>query len=240
MNSQHDDGWRLSDALWARMAPLTPRSKPHPLGCHRPRIPDRVAMDAILLVLRTGMQWGALDATGLCSHSSAHRRFREWTDAGVFERFWRDGLLACKALEKIDWGWLALDGTMTKAPLGGGKKSAPTRPTAAKGASSAACSMVTVCRWHWSSMAPTDTTAGCSNRRWRRSSSTSRQPHRVRGCAWIWAMSAAASMSMSGRSGWCRGFEVVGTSARPSVTEHGRGAGSSNARLAGSIVIDVC
>ncbi len=59
MSSQHDDGWRLSDAMWARMAPLIPPPKPHPLGCHRPRIPDRVAMEAILLLLRTGMQWGA-------------------------------------------------------------------------------------------------------------------------------------------------------------------------------------
>ncbi len=55
-------------------------------------------MDAILLLLRTGMQWAALDATVLCSHSSAHRRFREWTDAGVFERFWHDGLLADDAM----------------------------------------------------------------------------------------------------------------------------------------------
>jgi transposase len=96
MSSQHDDGRLLRDAMWSRMAPLIPPPKPHPLGCHRPRIPDRVAMDAILLLLRTGMQWGALDATGLCSHSSAHRRFREWTDAGVLERFWHDGLLACE------------------------------------------------------------------------------------------------------------------------------------------------
>lgn len=86
-------------------------------------------MDAILLLLRTGMQWGALDATGLCSHSSAHRRFREWTDAGVFERFWHEGLLACEALEKIDWGWLVPDGTMTKAPVDGGKnRPEPYRP----------------------------------------------------------------------------------------------------------------
>jgi hypothetical protein len=34
-------------------------------------------MDAILLVLRTGMQWNALNATGICSSSSAHRRFQE-------------------------------------------------------------------------------------------------------------------------------------------------------------------
>ncbi len=90
-------------------------------------------MDVVLFLLRTGMQWGTLDATGLCSRFSAHRRFREWTYAGVFERFWREGLLACEALEKIDWGWLALNWTITKNPLGG-KKSTRTRPTMAMGA----------------------------------------------------------------------------------------------------------
>ena len=39
----------------------------------RPRVPDRDAMDAILLVLRTGMQWNALNATGICSSSAANR-----------------------------------------------------------------------------------------------------------------------------------------------------------------------
>src|SRR4051812_20403406 len=52
------------------------------LGCHRPRVAGRDAMDAILLVLRTGMQWNALNATGICSSSSAHRRFQEWEQAG--------------------------------------------------------------------------------------------------------------------------------------------------------------
>jgi hypothetical protein len=29
------------------------------------------------LVLRTGYQWNALNATGICSSRSAHRRFQE-------------------------------------------------------------------------------------------------------------------------------------------------------------------
>jgi transposase len=57
---------------------------PHPLGYHNPRVPDRQAMNVILFVLRTGCQWNALNATGICSSSSAHRRFLEWTEAGVF------------------------------------------------------------------------------------------------------------------------------------------------------------
>lgn len=119
--SKHDDGFRLSDELWERMEPLLPAPKAHPLGCHRPRVPNRAAMDAILLVLRTGMQWNALDGTGLCSCSSAYRRFREWIGAGVFDAFWRRGLLEYDELKGIDWSWLALDGAMTKAPLGGEK-----------------------------------------------------------------------------------------------------------------------
>ena len=114
-----DDGWRIPDALWQRIEPLLPARPPHPLGCHNPRVPDRAAMNAILLVLRTGMQWNALAATGICSSSSAHRRFSEWTEAGVFERLWREEFSAYDAQHGIDWDYLALDGAMTKAPLGG-------------------------------------------------------------------------------------------------------------------------
>ena len=116
-----DDGWRLPDALWAKMEPLLPARPKHPLGCHNPRVPDRAAMDAIFFVLRTGCQWNALKETGMCSSSSAHRRFQEWVAAGVFAAFWREGLLAYDALKGIEWTWLALDGAMGKAPLGGGK-----------------------------------------------------------------------------------------------------------------------
>ena len=89
-----DDGWRIPDAVWERLEPLLPARASHPLGCHNPRVPDREAMNAILLVVRTGMQWNALNATGICSSSSAHRCLQEWVKAGVFEAFWRQELLA--------------------------------------------------------------------------------------------------------------------------------------------------
>jgi putative transposase len=76
-------------------------------------------MIAILLVLRTGMQWNALAATGICSCSSAYRRFREWAEAGVFLGFWWQGLFAYDAKQGIEWEWLAMDGALGKAPLGG-------------------------------------------------------------------------------------------------------------------------
>src|SRR3954470_4813197 len=129
-----DDGWRLPDALWAKIEPLLPARPKHPLGCHNPRVPDRAAMDAIFFVLRTGCHWNALRETGICSSSSAHRRFQEWVGAGVFAAFWRAGLLAYDALQGIEWTWLALDGAMGKAPLGGEKNRPQSdRPRQARG-----------------------------------------------------------------------------------------------------------
>ena len=116
-----DDGWRMPDWLWERVGPLLPAGPAHPLGCHRPRVPDRAAMDAILLVLGTGMQWNALNGIGICSSSSAHRRFQEWERAGVFTELWRQALLAHDDTIGIEWEWLAMDGAMTKTPLGRAK-----------------------------------------------------------------------------------------------------------------------
>lgn len=116
-----DDGWRMPNWLWEKVEPLLPSRPEHPLGCHNPRVPDRDAMDAILLVLRTGMQWNALNVTGICHSSSAHRRFQDWEKAGVFHEIWRQGLLDYDDEVGIDWSWLAADGAMTKAPLGGPK-----------------------------------------------------------------------------------------------------------------------
>jgi putative transposase len=116
---ERNDWWRMPDWLWAKIEPLLPPAPVHPLGTHRRGVPKRQVMDAILLVLRTGMQWNALNATGVCNSSTAHRRFQEWERAGVFHEIWRQGLLDYDAQVGIDWTWLAADGAMSKAPLGG-------------------------------------------------------------------------------------------------------------------------
>lgn len=86
--------WQISDKLWQEIEKLLPERKKHCYGGHNPRVPDRSAMNAIFLVLRTGMQWNALNATGVCTSSSAYRRFKEWSEAGVFEKLWQNGLCA--------------------------------------------------------------------------------------------------------------------------------------------------
>src|SRR5262249_35087235 len=98
-----------------------PARPSHPLGCHRPRVDDRKAMDAIFFVRRTGCQWNALHETGIGSSRSAPCRCPEWVEAAVFVALWAQGLVEYDALQGIAWAWLALDGAMTQAPLGGEK-----------------------------------------------------------------------------------------------------------------------
>jgi putative transposase len=118
-------------------------------------------MDAILLVLRTGMQWNALNVTGVCSSSAAHRRFQEWERAGVFHEFWRQGLLDYDAVVGIDWAWLAADGAMTKAPLGGPKTGPNPTDRAKKGRNGRSSAKERESRSGSSTRAPTATTTNC-------------------------------------------------------------------------------
>ena len=75
-------------------------------------------MDGIFYVLRTGRQWKALPK-GFGASSTVHLRFQQWRAAGVFERLWQEGLIEYDARHGLDWEWQAMDGAMTRAPLGG-------------------------------------------------------------------------------------------------------------------------
>ena len=124
-NNKTTTGFRISDELWAVLAPLLPvHVNTHRFGGGRPRVPDRKCADGIFYVLRTGCQWKALDQTDICAASTAHDRFQEWVKAGVFLRLWQSGVECFDELKGIEWEWLSMDGAMTKAPLGG-EKSGP-------------------------------------------------------------------------------------------------------------------
>src|SRR2546430_204508 len=118
-NTRTPTGFRISDELWAVLEPLLPiHINPHRFGGGRPRVPDRDCANAIFYVLRTRCQWQALDQTELCPHSTAHDRFQQWVQAGVFLRLWQAGLEQFEELRGIDWDRLCMDGAMTKVPLG--------------------------------------------------------------------------------------------------------------------------
>ncbi len=112
-----DDEWRIPKSLWEHIEPLLPPKRSHPKG-GRPWTSARQCMDGIFYVLRTGCQWKALPRSFRAA-STVHLRFQQWRAAGVFERLWQQGLLEYDARHGLEWKWQAMDGAMTKAPLGG-------------------------------------------------------------------------------------------------------------------------
>lgn len=110
--------WKVSDELWERVEPLIPPAPSHQKG-GRPRMPDRQAFEAIIYVLRTGIQWNALPRA-LGASSTVHDRFQEWEQKGLFKALWQAGLHEYDELQGIQWERQAIDGVMTKAPFGQG------------------------------------------------------------------------------------------------------------------------
>ena len=116
--------WEVSDEFWARVAPLIPKHQRDPNkvyklkpGTGRKPLPARQVFEAILFVLRTGIQWKALPKAQFGSASAVHRYFQEWEAAGVFEALWQKGLCEYDEFEGIGWEWQSIDGCMVKAPL---------------------------------------------------------------------------------------------------------------------------
>lgn len=119
-----DFSYSVPDVIWYRIITLLQsssirRRKKKKTG--RPRMDDRKAMSAIFYILRTGCQWNALPRSLGASSTTVHDRFQEWRKEGVFRRMWMDGLSVYDRTNRIDWKWQAMDGVITKAPLGGKK-----------------------------------------------------------------------------------------------------------------------
>lgn len=85
------------DAIWQTIEGLLPGpDRSHPLGCHRPRVADRVCFEGILIRLVTGCAW--VDAErilgGAVSDTTLRARREEWLDAGVFDRLAAEAIAA--------------------------------------------------------------------------------------------------------------------------------------------------
>jgi transposase len=108
--------------LWdqfAALLPPRPATDPtHPLGCHRPRVADRIVFDKLLQVLRFGCSYqGIADTT--CSATTIRNRRDEWIRLGVFTQLKTIVLDAYDRVVGLLLDHLAVDGCITKAPGGG-------------------------------------------------------------------------------------------------------------------------
>jgi transposase len=107
------------EPLWIQFAALLPtRQVHHPLGCHRPRIPDRVVFDKLIQVLVFGCGYRRI-ADQTCSATTLRRRRDEWISAGVAEQVRLAVLAGYDRMHGLELEHLAVDGCTTKAPCGG-------------------------------------------------------------------------------------------------------------------------
>ena len=111
------------DAVWASIEPLLPppTSKPHPLGCHRQRVSDRLCFWGILIRLTTGSSWVDIEAIldRRVSDTTLRARRDEWIAADVFERLKTEAVAAFDRIIGLDMSEVAVDGSLHKAPYGG-------------------------------------------------------------------------------------------------------------------------
>src|SRR5512136_2264832 len=93
----------VDDALWERIAPLLPPQPPRPHG-GRPRLSDRVALNGILFVLKTGIPWEHLPQhMGYGSGMTCWRRLRFWQRTGVWPALQRILAEYLDIAGQVDW-----------------------------------------------------------------------------------------------------------------------------------------
>ena len=112
---------RVVNAVWTTVQALLPPPKPdtHPLGCHRPRIPDRDCFTGILTRLVTGCSWDVAARLAGPSETTLRDRRTAWIKAGVFDRLVAEALAAYDKIIGLDLTEVAVDGSLHKAPCGG-------------------------------------------------------------------------------------------------------------------------
>ena len=107
--------------IWDLFSELLPQKKvEHPLGCHNPRIPDRVVFDKLVQVLLFGCAYERI-ADESCSATTLRRRRNEWIASGVMGRLQQIVLDAYDWMIGLELSDVAVDCCITKAPCGGEK-----------------------------------------------------------------------------------------------------------------------
>jgi transposase len=106
----------ILEPLWVQVAALLPtRQDTHPLGCHRPRIPDRVVFDKLIQILVFGCGYRRI-ADRSCSATTLRRRRDEWIALGVVDQLQPLAVAAYHRMHGLDLEQLAVDGCSPRRP----------------------------------------------------------------------------------------------------------------------------
>ena len=96
------DRHALTDSQWERIVPHLPPV----LG--RPGVNDRLFLDGVLWIAKTGSPWRDMPAH-LGAWAQVYQRFARWSEAGVFEK------LFAHFAEDRDLEYLLIDSTIVRA-----------------------------------------------------------------------------------------------------------------------------
>ena len=121
----------LSDTQWEKIQPLLPKLKRHRRG--RPPKDNRVVLEGILWVLKTGARWRDVPSDIGVSGSVCWKRLRRWDQQGVWLRIWRAFLSELDQRGRLDWRESFLDGSFAPAKKGAKESAKPSVERAQSG-----------------------------------------------------------------------------------------------------------
>ena len=105
----------VPDGLWAIVEPLIPPFTRRPQGGGRAPVASRAVFTAIVYVLTSGCSWRLLPSAFGVDYRTAHRRFAQWTSAGLWRRLHVAITDEPGASTEIDWSRAILDAAMARA-----------------------------------------------------------------------------------------------------------------------------
>jgi transposase len=108
----------VPDELWVLVEPLIPRFRPRPQGGGTAPLPDRMVFTAIVYVLSSGCSWRDLPPSFGVPFQTAHRRFSQWTKAGLWRDLHRAVLDELGGQGLLDWSRVIVDGAAVRAKKG--------------------------------------------------------------------------------------------------------------------------
>lgn len=94
----------LTDEQWSRLQEVLPKNRPGP----KPKIGDRLFIDAVLFRAKTGVPWRDLPER-FGPWKSVYNRFRNWARRGAWEEIFKELQL------EVDESFSIVDGSIVRA-----------------------------------------------------------------------------------------------------------------------------
>lgn len=108
------------DDFWQVAQPLIPVPPPRRQGGGKRRADNRAVLAAIVYLVQAGCSWHKLPTALFgVSRATTHRRFTEWTRAGLWVQLHQQFLDRLGVIGEVDWARAVVDSISVRAEKGG-------------------------------------------------------------------------------------------------------------------------